>query len=169
MRTSVNLAIGVLAACLAAFPLPAQSIPPVTDLVAIMQDPPRSGRGLPGVEQGDAVRFVRAVYKIRKPSCYATVYASRDKRAFKWGPSNVAVSVEVGPWATAPLEYRVVDGHPRYVLQRSDGLWFLFDFPDEPIDVATFLKRFGAAYAFFERNQAGARIEDCLPSLVGSY
>ena len=147
--------------------LTAQSIPPISNVIAIMQEPPRATTGLALVDSGSALHVIRTVYKVLKPSCLVEIYVSRDPRPFKLGSSNVIMTVTIGKSPVVSLEYRVLKKKPSYCVQRTDGLWFLFAFPDEPVDVRLFIQRFGEAYGYFESNLGGQKIEDCLPSVIG--
>ena len=164
----VTFWISIITLCFVGVAVFAQSIPPITNVIAIMQEPPRSGKGLALVDSGQSIQYVRSVYKVLKPACLVEVYVSRDPRPFKLGASNVVFSLAIGKSPIVSLEYRVLKHKPSYCAQRADGLWFLFAFPDEPVDVRIFMQRFGEAYGFFESNLGNKNIEDCLPSLIGN-
>jgi len=151
-----------------ALPVFSQDIPETLDIIATMLDAPKSGQNLKIVGANNTIHFVRTSYKLKNASTPVEVYVSHDTRSFTFGPSNISVSPQFRIATALPLEYRVLSGKPSYCLPRSDGLWFLFVFPDEPVDVAAFIERFIECWSFFEVRARTAAPEDVLPSLIGT-
>jgi len=160
----------IAAACLGimSVALTAQAIPPINQVIAIMQDAPRQGHGLKLIDAVNSISYVRTIYRVFKPASQVEVYVSRDPRGFNLGPTNIRFQALIGSSAVGSPEYRVLQGKPSYCLQRADGMWFLFVFPDEPVDVALFVQLFGECFGFFEARLKNARIEDILPAVLGS-
>lgn len=145
-----------------------QAIPQISDVIAVMQDAPRKGQGLRLIDANNKIHFARTVYHVLKPSCLVEVYVSSDPWDYKLGPSNVQMRPLMGKSRVSGVEYQVLQGKPSYWLGRTDGLWFLLVFPDEPVDVSLFVRRFGECYGFFEQHLPNGSIETHLPAVLGS-
>ena len=152
-----------------AWQLAAVGLPQIDPVRATMVDSPRSGIGLALLDDANRLHYLRTSYRLGNSRVVAEVYLSRDAYDFRFGPANFQLSPTANPVLLgSKLGYRVLKGKPSYLQNRRDGLWILYVFPDELVDVAGFVQDFNDCLQFFETRMPKAALADCLPSLVGS-